>query len=170
MPVTLRRVIADDTEQQRVIISAPRVDASTVPGAGPYLHSGAYDLSSTRTVTVPRSMPLRFVDKTEVNICVFHEAAGDEEEFPSELSGELPGGYRLLLPLRIHVWRELDEFIAEQPDIRIHSFGPSPEAALSELKAALVEHRDRLEDLGGRLSPALRQERDLLRGLIVPHA
>lgn len=100
------------------------------------------------------------------------EAVEDVEDASSwfALQGALPGGYRLRIGLLARVWKEGNEHVADQGDLRVHAFGESPADAIENLKDALVEHRSRLEDLEGRLSPRIQAEWEFLKLLIVQNA
>jgi hypothetical protein len=167
--VDIRSITADDTEQHGAMpfhlvkhTGHYRVVVSETAGS-PYWTTFT-NAEETEVVAHTQRRPLRYESATSWDI------ATGEASFSSLISGELLGGFRLLLPLSVNVWREGDEFVAEQPDIPVHAFGTTAEDALSELKAALVEQRMRLDQLGDQLSPRFRRERDLLRGIIVPDA
>lgn len=83
-----------------------------------------------------------------------------------KIEGELERGYVLLRPLPVHVWKEADEFVAEQEDFRVHAFGATRPQAIANLKAALVDHLTELIEMGERLSPQLKRDRDRLMTLI----
>lgn len=87
------------------------------------------------------------------------------------LDGELPGGCTLRGPIEVVVWLEGSEAVADAPDLSVHAFGADADAALANLATRVVDHVERLEELGERPSPRKRRERDRLRALLyVPDA
>ena len=69
--------------------------------------------------------------------------------------------------LVVRISGEGDEIVAEQEDFRLHAFGHNRQEAMANLRVALLEHLDELNEMGERLSPRLMADRDLLRALII---
>ena len=83
------------------------------------------------------------------------------------LDGGLPGGFSLRAPVDVAVWREGAEFVADVPDLNLHAFGADADTALANLRARIVDQFARLDELGDRLAPRMKRERDRLRDLLV---
>lgn len=79
----------------------------------------------------------------------------------------LPDGYALRSPLRVSLWREGGEFVADSPLLDLHAFGDSTDAAVAHLGAQIVDQWLRLAELKDRLAPRMQRQRDRLRDLIV---
>ncbi len=77
--------------------------------------------------------------------------------------GPLPGGYLVSHPIEIHVWIEAGEFVADTPELNLHSFGEDRGAAIGNLAQLIVSHDERLERLGDKLSRRMIKDRDRLR-------
>jgi len=82
------------------------------------------------------------------------------------IKGELPDGrwLRYALPVVVHV--EQGEYVASQPQLDLFAFGSDAIEAIYGLRDEIVVAHDRLEELGGALSPRLVRQRDLLRKLL----
>lgn len=80
--------------------------------------------------------------------------------------GSLPAEYVLARPIKVEVWPEAGEWVAASVDVAVHAFGPTREAAIMSLGESLVEHFERLVVVGEKLSPALWEEREVLRQLL----
>ena len=89
---------------------------------------------------------------------------GHEERYSTQ--GELPGGYYLANALQVRVWIEGAEFVAEQPQLRVHAFGQDQIAAILNLREQLVRQLERLNAAGDKVGPRLTRDRDWLRKLI----
>ena len=90
---------------------------------------------------------------------------------PCVLEGSLPGGYALRAPVRVVLWQEGAEVVADAPDLHLHAFGNDAEAALTILGGRIVDQFTRLDEMGERLAPRMMRERDLLRRhLVLPRA
>lgn len=81
--------------------------------------------------------------------------------------GGLPRGYYLVRAVPARVWIEGSEFVAEQPDLRIHAFGADRVQALLNLGEGLVDQLELLLEAGERLGPALARDREWLKQLVV---
>ncbi len=96
----------------------------------------------------------------------------DEGAVPTSvlLQGELPSGYALQSPVRVVIWREGDEYVADPVDVDLHAFGSDAEAALNNLAERLVDQWRRLSELGEKLAPRTQAERERLSAVLVPVA
>jgi hypothetical protein len=83
------------------------------------------------------------------------------------LEGALPGGYALRAPVRVTVWDEGADVVADAPDLDLHAFGDDADTAVANLGSRIVAHFERLEALENRLAPRMRRERDHLRDLLI---
>lgn len=92
-------------------------------------------------------------------------AASSEYEEVFRITGALPSGYWLHYAIPVYVRLEGSEFVATQPQLAIMAFGDSPGDAILNLRADLVEHYERLLELGDRLGPQLARQRDFMRKL-----
>jgi hypothetical protein len=115
-------------------------------------HSAGVDLSTSTAVgpDIPSSSP--------------GETTPDYEEL-YRITGEMPGGHWLYYALPVRIRIEGSEFVAIQPQLSLMAFGNSPGDAILNLRTDLVEHYERLVELGNRLGPQLVRQRDLLRKL-----
>jgi hypothetical protein len=86
------------------------------------------------------------------------------------IEGDLGRGLYLHYQLPVRVWIEGAEFVAEQPQLRLHAFGDDQTEAILNLRDEIGEHYMRLEGLGERLSSALKRDRALLRKLLARDA
>lgn len=80
---------------------------------------------------------------------------------PSEewfaIEGRLPRGYLITAPVRLHLWREGDEFVVEAPELEVHAFGATREEAIDNLRGRLVDRRNALAEASGRLGPGMKE-------------
>jgi hypothetical protein len=83
------------------------------------------------------------------------------------IDGRLSSGYMLAHPIRIDVWIEAGKFVADAPDLNVHSFGEDRDAAIANLCRLLVTHFERLDRRGDMLSPKMAEDRDRLRRVLV---
>ena len=84
-----------------------------------------------------------------------------------QIGGGMWSGRTLARYVLALVWIEGQEFVAEQPDLRVHAFGNDRVEALLNLGEALVEQLQLLEEMGEKISAPLAREREYLRGLLV---
>ena len=96
------------------------------------------------------------------------EAGAYQESY--YIHGDLGDGYYLREALSVLVWMESGEFVATQPHLRLHAFGDDTFEAIINLSQVIVDHFNRLEELGDRVSPRLGYDRSVLRRLIVHNA
>jgi hypothetical protein len=94
------------------------------------------------------------------------EAGDGAEPVRIEITGELSGGFLLRQPLKVAVWQEGEEYVADAIEFGVHSFGPDASAAVEALREDLITHWQRLIQLGSGLSPRLSAERDRLSDLL----
>lgn len=92
-------------------------------------------------------------------------ANGYEEVFG--LEGQMPGGYLLAERLSVRVIFVGTEFVAEQRRLDLHAFGDTAIEAVLNLRERVVQHYRRLEELGERLSPRLKEQRRLMGTLLL---
>lgn len=85
----------------------------------------------------------------------------------THLSGELVDGYALRERLRVHIYREGEEYVASLDRVPIIAFGASDVDALQSLRAQIVEHLLWLEDANEKLSPRLKREREQMRSFML---
>jgi hypothetical protein len=83
------------------------------------------------------------------------------------MKGALPGGYALRSPIPVTVWDEGADVVADAPELDLHAFGGDADAAVANLGVRIVEHFERLEELGDRMAPRMRRERERLRDLLI---
>lgn len=83
------------------------------------------------------------------------------------IDGTMPGGYLLRHPIQIHVWIEAGEFVADAPELNVHSFGEDRGAAIGNLTKLIVAHFERLERMSDLLSRGMTEDRDRLRNALV---
>lgn len=83
------------------------------------------------------------------------------------VEGELTAGYYLSRPLRIHLWIEGDEFVADAPMLNTHAFGSSRSVAMDNLGEAIVEHYRHLEQMRDHLAPRMERELKLLQHYVM---
>lgn len=98
---------------------------------------------------------------------VLEAGTGSSPERRLSIEGGLAGGYALRCPVAVTVWEEGAEVVADAPDLDLHAFGDDTDAAVMNLRARIVAHLARLEALGDRLAPRLRDERQRLRDLLI---
>jgi hypothetical protein len=89
-----------------------------------------------------------------------------EEVF--RIRGELPHGYWLYYGLPVRVRIESGEYVAIQPGLALFAFGESPMDAILNLREELVEHYERLLELGERVGPQLARQRLVMHKLLSP--
>lgn len=91
--------------------------------------------------------------------------------FPFEevfyITGELSPGYFLRASVPVCVWAEGEEYVADQPNFRLHAFGPSRVEAILSLREIIAHHLERLERMGDRVSPQLGRDRDLMKRIVL---
>lgn len=83
------------------------------------------------------------------------------------IDGLLPGGFALCSPVTVEVWHEGDEYVAAAPDLSVHAFGPTTEAAIASLRQTIVDIHLLLEDDSVRLAPPIVAQRDRLRSVLI---
>lgn len=81
--------------------------------------------------------------------------------------GPMPDGYGLRHPIQIHVWTEAGEYVADAPELNVHSFGADRGAAIGHLTQLIVSHYERLERHGDKLSQLMTEDRERLRNALV---
>lgn len=102
---------------------------------------------------------------------VLESETGSAPDRSLTIEGGLAGGYVLRRPVSVTVWEEGAEIVVDAPDLDLHAFGDDTDAAVMHLRARIVAHLERLEELGERLAPRLRDQRQRLRDLpIAPGA
>ncbi|MGH2616096.1 MAG: hypothetical protein ACRDJC_12710 [Thermomicrobiales bacterium] len=84
------------------------------------------------------------------------------------IDGNLPGDFRLSRPLRIEVWIENDEFVADAADLDLHAFGATRQEALENVRSLIVEQRQRIDALRGHLSPLMQMQAVRLAAIVLP--
>jgi hypothetical protein len=98
-------------------------------------------------------------------------AYGEEPEEPQvevlDIEGELSGELCLSRPVRIEVWQEGGDFIADAAEFNVHAFGTTRDEAVANLRDEIVEQRQRLLTLRDRLSPSMRRDAQLLEAAIL---
>jgi len=83
------------------------------------------------------------------------------------ITGELSPGYFLRASVPVCVWAEGEEYVADQPNFRLHAFGPSRVEAILSLREIIAHHLERLEKMGDQVSPQLRRDRDLMKRVVL---
>jgi hypothetical protein len=94
-----------------------------------------------------------------------------EDEPPAEIvhiEGKLSDDLVLTRPVRVEVWPESGEFVADVAELNLHAFGATPDEAIANLREALVAQRQRFLTLRDRLSPSMRRDAELLEAAIQP--
>ena len=86
------------------------------------------------------------------------------------IQGQLPNGYYLGGALPVRVWIEGSDFVAEQPQLRLHAYGQDQVDAMLQLGERLVRQLERLNAAAEKISPRLARDRDWLRQLITHNA
>lgn len=86
------------------------------------------------------------------------------------IQGQLPNGYYLNGALPVRVWIEGSDFVAEQPQLRLHAYGQDQVDAMLQLGERLVRQLERLNAAGDKISPRLARDRAWLRQLITHNA
>lgn len=82
--------------------------------------------------------------------------------------GELAKEVRLRHPIKVRVWIEATEFVAEAAGLGAHAFGATVAEALDNLAEAIVEQRAYLREHESELSGRLSRQLDRLdRALVV---
>ncbi len=84
------------------------------------------------------------------------------------IDGDLPGNLALARPVRVELWFENNEFVADVTDLNVHAFGVTRDEALTSVRHQIVEQYQRLKSLGGRLSPVMKQEAAQLEETVLP--
>lgn len=84
------------------------------------------------------------------------------------IDGELPGDLALARPVRVELWIENNEFVADVADLNLHAFGTTRDEALASVRAQIVEQYQRLRALSDRLSPLMRREAAQLEEIVLP--
>jgi hypothetical protein len=140
------------------------VNFAVAPGSQP-----KHDLPRlVPTKTEYHSAPIQAGGRTAAGLNVLSLAPGGSGLSYKEvyrITGELPSGYWLHYAIPVYVRLEGSEFVASQPQLAIMAFGDSPADAILNLRADLVEHYERLLELGDRLGPQLVRQRDFMRKL-----
>ena len=102
-------------------------------------------------------------------------AADTYEDEPEEplvdilhIEGKLSDELALSRPVRVEVWPENREFVADAAEFNVHAFGAARDEAIANLRAELVEHWQRFLTLRDRLSPSMQREAKLLEAAIQP--
>lgn len=93
-------------------------------------------------------------------------ASGGSVPMTPYIEGSVGDGYHLAIPLVARVWRQSDEYVASQDQLRVHAFGTSAAEALQELKGVLLDHFIDLSSHRGRLGNRLQEDLDLLELLL----
>jgi hypothetical protein len=107
---------------------------------------------------------------------VDHDSLPEQEEsFAGEpyvevlhLDGDLPEGFKLSGPIRIEVWIENDEYVADAVDLDLHAFGTTRDEALEHVRSLIVEQHQRLGTLRGHLSPLMQKQAARLAAIVLP--
>ncbi|MBA2597700.1 MAG: hypothetical protein H0V00_13840 [Chloroflexia bacterium] len=84
------------------------------------------------------------------------------------IEGDLPGDLALARPVRVEIWIENDEFVADVADLNLHAFGVTRDEALTSVRVQIVENYQRFKSLGGRLSPLMSQEAAQFEEIVLP--
>lgn len=83
-----------------------------------------------------------------------------------KITGNLPGGKRLIRPIDVKIAYDDEEVIVSEPLFHIHAVGASVTEALKEFRCILSEELDELaadeEELGTRLKLELQYLRTLI--------
>ncbi len=105
------------------------------------------------------------------SVQVHQDAATSSSETPTEewlqLTGALTAGYRLNTPIQVHVWSMDGEYVVSASDLLVTAFGPDRDEALKSLREAIVEQRERLDELDGRLSQRMLDLFRILQATVV---
>jgi len=83
------------------------------------------------------------------------------------IQGQLSARYWLKKPVLVLVFIEGAEFVAEQEDLGIHAFGDTVAEAITGLRDEILEHYERMTELGDRISARLKREREVLDSVLV---
>ena len=78
------------------------------------------------------------------------------------IEGDLSDEMTLSRPIRVEVWSESGEFVADAAEFNVHSFGPTREDAIANLRAGIAAQRQQFETLGDRLSPSMQRDAEVL--------
>ena len=84
-----------------------------------------------------------------------------------EIDGQLSDRFQLARAVRVELWIEHDEFVADAVDLNLHAFGATRAEALSSLRLHIVEQRERLISRRDRLSPRMALQADQLEALVL---
>lgn len=84
-----------------------------------------------------------------------------------EISGSLPGGRRFAYPITIVIECDEEEVVVSEPVFHMHASGPTEVAALNAFRRIISGYLDSLTRREKTLGPALRDQLDYLRSVIV---
>ena len=82
------------------------------------------------------------------------------------VSGQLPGGKRLIRPIDVKIEEDGGEFLVSEPRFFIHASGPTKTEAMEEFKRILSEELDMLSSDEKVLGPRLQAQLRYLRTII----
>jgi hypothetical protein len=85
-----------------------------------------------------------------------------------QLTGDLSREFRLARPIRVEVWIEQGEFVADAPELNLHAFGADRTEALANLSLRVVEQRHGFQALRGRLSAQMKRDAAQLEAIVLP--
>lgn len=95
--------------------------------------------------------------------------ADPEATFPGmrlTLDGVLPGGSELRRPAALVVRKGDGEVVTDAPALDLHAFGDDADGKLTNLRARMVAHPERLEEREERPARPPHDQRNLLQGLL----
>ncbi len=84
------------------------------------------------------------------------------------IEGQLADDLALARPVRVEVWLERGEFVADVAEFNLHAFGTTPDEGIANLREALVAQRRRLLTLHDRLSSSMQRDAELREAAIQP--
>lgn len=82
------------------------------------------------------------------------------------IEGQLSDELDLSRPVRVEVWLEGGEFVADATEFNVHAFGATRDEAVANLRDVLVDQRRRFLSLRNHLSPSMQREAKLLEAAI----